>query len=61
MVGFVDLKRFDTPDEVRVFEKGRLAVVKVGGMTFARGRSSTCPPIRTTAGWWATGRTSRST
>jgi len=25
MVGFVDLKRFDTPDEVRVFEKGRLA------------------------------------
>jgi quercetin dioxygenase-like cupin family protein len=36
MVGFVDLKRFETPDEVRVFEKGRLAVVRVGGMTLGR-------------------------
>jgi hypothetical protein len=36
MVGIVDLKRFETPDEVRVFEKGRLAVVKVGGMTLGR-------------------------
>lgn len=36
MVGTVDLKRFDTPDEVRVFEKGRLSVVKVGGMVLGR-------------------------
>ena len=36
MVGIVDLKRFETPDEVRVFERGRLAVVKIGGMTLGR-------------------------
>ena len=36
MVGIVDLKRFETPDEVRVFEKGRLAVVKAGGMALGR-------------------------
>jgi quercetin dioxygenase-like cupin family protein len=36
MVGIVDLKRFETPDEVRVFEKGRLAVVKIAGMTLGR-------------------------
>lgn len=36
MVGTVDLKRFDTPDEVRTFEKGRLAIVRVGGMVVGR-------------------------
>lgn len=36
MAGTVDLRRFETPDEVRVFEKGRLAIVKVGGMTLGR-------------------------
>jgi hypothetical protein len=32
----VDLKRFDTPDEVRVFEKGRLSVIRIGGMLLGR-------------------------
>lgn len=32
----VILKRFETPDEVRVFEKGRFELVKVGGMTIGR-------------------------
>jgi quercetin dioxygenase-like cupin family protein len=36
MVGTVDLKRFEAPDEVRAFDKGRLAVVKVGGMVLGR-------------------------
>ena len=32
----VVLKRFDTPDEVRLFEKGRLEIVRMGGMTLGR-------------------------
>lgn len=32
----VTLKRFDSPDETRVFEKGRLELVHVGGMTVGR-------------------------
>lgn len=32
----VVLKRFDTPDETRVFEKGKLEVVRIGGMTVGR-------------------------
>jgi quercetin dioxygenase-like cupin family protein len=36
MLPDVILKRFDAPDEVRVFEKGRLEVVQVGGMTIGR-------------------------
>ena len=32
----VVLKRFDTPEETRVFEKGRLEVVRIGGMTLGR-------------------------
>jgi quercetin dioxygenase-like cupin family protein len=32
----VILKRFETPDEVRTFEKGRFEVVKLGGMTIGR-------------------------
>jgi hypothetical protein len=32
----VVLKRFDKPDETRVFEKGRFDVVHVGGMTIGR-------------------------
>ena len=32
----VILKRFEEPDEVRVFEKGRFELVKIGGMTIGR-------------------------
>lgn len=32
----VILKRFEKPDEVRIFEKGRFEVVKLGGMTIGR-------------------------
>jgi quercetin dioxygenase-like cupin family protein len=32
----VILKRFDEPDEVRTFEKGRFEVVRLGGMTIGR-------------------------
>lgn len=36
MEAHVDLKRFEQPDEVRVFEKGRLAVIRIGGMVLGR-------------------------
>jgi hypothetical protein len=32
----VILKRFDAPDEVRTFEKGRFEIVHLGGMTIGR-------------------------
>src|SRR5438270_642010 len=32
----VTLKRFDHPDEVRTFEKGRFDLVRLGGMTIGR-------------------------
>jgi quercetin dioxygenase-like cupin family protein len=32
----VILKRFDLPDEVRTFEKGKFELVHVGGMTIGR-------------------------
>jgi hypothetical protein len=32
----VVLKQFDAPDEVRVFTKGRLEIVRVGGLTIGR-------------------------
>jgi quercetin dioxygenase-like cupin family protein len=32
----VVLKRFESPDEVRTFEKGRFEVVNIGGMTLGR-------------------------
>jgi hypothetical protein len=32
----VVLKRFDAPDETRVFEKGRFEIVRVGRMTIGR-------------------------
>lgn len=32
----VSLRRFDSPDEVREFEKGRLEVVRIGAMTLGR-------------------------
>ena len=32
----VILKKFDAPDETRVFEKGRLDIVRIGGMTVGR-------------------------
>lgn len=38
-MGHVDLKRFESPDEVRVFEKGRLAVNRIGGMLLGRAES----------------------
>lgn len=30
------LKRFDQPDEVRLFEKGKFEIVRIGGMTIGR-------------------------
>lgn len=35
MVGVI-LKRFESPDETRVFEKGKFDIVKIGGMTIGR-------------------------
>ncbi|MDQ2855146.1 MAG: cupin domain-containing protein [Acidobacteriota bacterium] len=32
----VMLKRFDVPDETRLFEKGKLEIVRIGGMTIGR-------------------------
>ena len=32
----VVLKRFESPDETRVFAKGKLEIVRIGGMTLAR-------------------------
>jgi quercetin dioxygenase-like cupin family protein len=32
----VILKRFESPDETRVFEKGKLEIVRIGGMTVGR-------------------------
>src|SRR5262249_33200151 len=32
----VIVKRFDNPDEVRLFEKGRFEIVTIGGMTIGR-------------------------
>jgi hypothetical protein len=30
------IKRFDTPDETRVFDKGKFEIVNIGGMTIGR-------------------------
>ena len=32
----VILKRFENPDEVRLFEKGKFEIVNIGGMTIGR-------------------------
>lgn len=32
----VELKRFDNPDETRLFEKGRFEIVRVGGLAIGR-------------------------
>jgi quercetin dioxygenase-like cupin family protein len=32
----VDLRRFDTPDEVRTFEHGKFEIVHLGGVTIGR-------------------------
>jgi quercetin dioxygenase-like cupin family protein len=32
----VILKRFETPDEVRTFEKGRFEIIELGGVTIGR-------------------------
>jgi quercetin dioxygenase-like cupin family protein len=43
----VILKRFDQPDEIRTFEKGKFEVVRIGGITI--GRATYAP------GWkWST-------
>jgi quercetin dioxygenase-like cupin family protein len=34
----VILKRFETPDEVRVFEKGRFEIVRIGSLVLGRAR-----------------------
>jgi uncharacterized RmlC-like cupin family protein len=36
MITDVILKRFETPDEVRVFEKGKFEIVRLAGMTLGR-------------------------
>jgi hypothetical protein len=36
MIDDVVLKRFESPDETRVFERGRFEIVRVGGMTIGR-------------------------
>jgi quercetin dioxygenase-like cupin family protein len=36
MVDDVTLKRFEQPDEIRVFAKGRLEIVRIGGLTLGR-------------------------
>lgn len=36
MVDDVILKRFEQPDEIRVFAKGRLEIVRIGGLTLGR-------------------------
>ena len=30
------LKRFETPDEIRVFDKGKFEIVNIGGLTIGR-------------------------
>ena len=32
----VDIKRFEQPDEARIFEKGKFELVTIGGMTLGR-------------------------
>jgi quercetin dioxygenase-like cupin family protein len=32
----VILKRFDAPDETRIFEKGKFEIIHIGGMTIGR-------------------------
>lgn len=47
------LKRFEAPDEVREFEKGRFDLVSIGGLSLydlTRVRYSTFQPNRMTAG-----------
>ena len=34
----VVLKRFETPDEVRIFEKGRFEMVRIGSLVLGRAR-----------------------
>lgn len=36
MISATTLKRFDKPDELRLFEKGKFEIVKLGGMTIGR-------------------------
>ena len=31
------IKRFEQPDEMRTFEKGKFEIVKIGSMTIGRG------------------------
>ena len=34
----VILKRFEAPDETRLFDKGKLEIVRIGGMTIGRAK-----------------------
>jgi hypothetical protein len=34
------LKRFETPDELRTFEKGKFELVRIGGLTIGRAHTS---------------------
>ena len=36
LTGDVILKRFENPDETRIFEKGKFELVQIGGMTIGR-------------------------
>jgi hypothetical protein len=36
MMNDVILKRFETPDETRVFEKGKFEIIHIGGLTIGR-------------------------
>ena len=36
LVDFAVLKRFETPDEVRVFDKGRFEIIHLGGQSIGR-------------------------
>ena len=36
MIDNVILKRFETPDEVRLFDKGRFEIIHIAGMTLGR-------------------------
>ncbi len=46
----VVLKRFETPDEVRMFEKGKFELVHIGGMTIGR---ATYSPAGNGQSMWA--------
>ena len=40
------IKRFEHPDEVRTFEKGKFEIVKIGSMTIGRASYPPSPRLR---------------